>query len=66
MNTMNKQELIDKFIKKVNDWESLDKEDFIRDLLHWMTDKQVLIALNMAGPDFEDLKTEWLKGKDVQ
>lgn len=63
---MNRIKLIEEFTKKINSWESLDKEAFIADLMHWLTDKQVLIALNMAGPDFEDLKTEWLKGKDVK
>lgn len=62
---MGKTELIDKFIVKINEWESLDKEDFIRDLLHYMNDRQLHTALNLAGPSLEDLKTEWLKGRDV-
>lgn len=63
---MSNREFITKFMVKVNNWESLDKEEFIRDLLCWLTEKQLLVALNIAGVDFEDLKTKWLKGRNVQ
>lgn len=63
---MTKTVLISEMMKKISRWASLDKESFIRDLLHWLTDKQLLIALNIAGVYFEDLKTEWLKGRNIK
>lgn len=63
--SVSKKDLIDRFIVKINDWEIERLKYLIRDVLHWQTDKQLLIALNIAGVDLEDLKTEFLKGREL-
>ena len=60
---MTRKQIIKRMRKIFNDWESLDKEDYICDLLHWLSDSQMLVALNLGGPYMEDLKTEFLKHK---